>query len=162
KCVPPVVFGAPQDVRGAFVQGLFDTDGSVGGHNVRYTTASRRLAGEVHQLLLSLGIVSVLSRDVPGAQKVTVRPPTGLPVPRAPLTHSLLPAAISGVLSRNYFFDRIVAVERLTETAEMYDLEVEGHHSFVVNGFVCHNSQGSEYPAIVIPLHTQHFLMLQR
>jgi exodeoxyribonuclease V alpha subunit len=25
-----------------------------------------------------------------------------------------------------------------------------------------HRSQGSEYPAVVIPLHTQHFLMLQR
>lgn len=44
----------------------------------------------------------------------------------------------------------------------MYDLEVEHQHSFVVNGFVCHNSQGSEYPAVVIPVHTQHFVMLQR
>src|SRR5207248_5204499 len=25
-----------------------------------------------------------------------------------------------------------------------------------------HKSQGSEYPAVVIPLHTQHFIMLQR
>ena len=25
-----------------------------------------------------------------------------------------------------------------------------------------HKSQGSEYPAVVIPLHTQHFLMLER
>jgi exodeoxyribonuclease V alpha subunit len=25
-----------------------------------------------------------------------------------------------------------------------------------------HKSQGSEYPAVIIPLHTQHFLMLQR
>ena len=25
-----------------------------------------------------------------------------------------------------------------------------------------HKAQGSEYPAVVIPLHTQHFLMLQR
>src|SRR5262249_16649689 len=25
-----------------------------------------------------------------------------------------------------------------------------------------HRSQGSEYPAVIIPLHTQHFLMLQR
>ena len=30
--------------------------------------------------------------------------------------------------------------------------------------FACtiHKGQGSEYPAVVIPLHTQHFLMLQR
>ena len=25
-----------------------------------------------------------------------------------------------------------------------------------------HKSQGSEYPAVVIPVHTQHFLLLQR
>ena len=25
-----------------------------------------------------------------------------------------------------------------------------------------HKSQGSEYPAVVIPLHMQHFMMLQR
>jgi exodeoxyribonuclease V alpha subunit len=25
-----------------------------------------------------------------------------------------------------------------------------------------HKSQGSEYPAVVIPVHTQHFIMLQR
>ena len=25
-----------------------------------------------------------------------------------------------------------------------------------------HRSQGSEYPAVLIPLHTQHYLMLQR
>ena len=30
--------------------------------------------------------------------------------------------------------------------------------------FACsiHKSQGSEYPAVVIPLHTQHYVMLQR
>src|SRR5207244_5410219 len=25
-----------------------------------------------------------------------------------------------------------------------------------------HKSQGSEYPAVIIPLHTQHYLLLQR
>ncbi len=30
--------------------------------------------------------------------------------------------------------------------------------------FACtiHKAQGSEYPAVVVPLHTQHYLMLQR
>jgi exodeoxyribonuclease V alpha subunit len=27
---------------------------------------------------------------------------------------------------------------------------------------ISHNSQGSEYPAVVIPLHMQHFMMLSR
>ncbi len=32
-------------------------------------------------------------------------------------------------------------------------------HAFAVS---VHKSQGSEYPAVVIPMHTQHYLMLQR
>src|SRR4029079_7305722 len=32
------------------------------------------------------------------------------------------------------------------------------------HAFACsiHKAQGSEYPAVVIPLHTQHYVMLQR
>jgi intein/homing endonuclease len=73
-----------------------------------------------------------------------------------------LPERIAQTIACHYYYDEIVAVERLPVRADMYDLEVEGRHSFVVNGFVCHNSQGSEYPAVVIPLHTQHYVMLQR
>jgi exodeoxyribonuclease V alpha subunit len=43
-----------------------------------------------------------------------------------------------------------------------YDLEIENIHSFVCNGFVCHNSQGSEYPAVVLALHNSHWHMLRR
>jgi len=34
----------------------------------------------------------------------------------------------------------------------------------VVPAYACsiHKSQGSEYPCVVVPLHTQHFVMLQR
>jgi exodeoxyribonuclease V alpha subunit len=249
KAVPRVIFGAPAPVRGAFLRGLFDTDGSVGQINVRFTTASRRLATEAHLLLLSLGVVSVLSSQGPRHHKVTVsgtalasfvgrvgftvgykaerlaaltrrsRPGKtnrdyipfgqrlirefkfGLPqtrgvagqglyangeqtytfvsylnrgrhrtnythlrklARRAELTGTPLPESIQQVLKDHYFYDEVVAVERLGHCTDMYDLEVEDRHSFVVNGFVCHNSQGSEYPAVVIPLHTQHYVMLQR
>ena len=69
----------------------------------------------------------------------------------------------SGAESVPLLPDHIVAVRETGETATMYDIEVEGVHSFVAgSGFVCHNSQGSEYPACVIALHTQHYMMLQR
>jgi exodeoxyribonuclease V alpha subunit len=40
----------------------------------------------------------------------------------------------------------------------------EGALDELVLGYACsiHKSQGSEYPAVVIPLHTQHYVMLQR
>ena len=49
------------------------------------------------------------------------------------------------------FADRIVAYD----SADTLELS----HGFAVS---IHKSQGSEYPAVVIPLHTQHFMMLSR
>ncbi|MGE0127760.1 MAG: ATP-dependent RecD-like DNA helicase [Blastocatellales bacterium] len=49
------------------------------------------------------------------------------------------------------FADRIVAYD----SADALELA----HGFCVT---IHKSQGSEYPAVVIPLHTQHYLMLSR
>src|SRR5262249_5750298 len=81
---------------------------------------------------------------------------------RAAESGEVLPPTLLDTIACNYFYDQIVAIEGLSEWTTMYDLTVDGQHSFVVNGFVCHNSQGSEYPAVVIPLHTQHYKMLQR
>ncbi|HUJ44449.1 MAG TPA: ATP-dependent RecD-like DNA helicase [Opitutaceae bacterium] len=59
-----------------------------------------------------------------------------------------------------YFFDPVKQV-RATEAA-MFDLHVPATHAFVTNGLISHNSQGSEYPVVVIPLLKAHFVMLQR
>ncbi len=255
KIVPPCVFAASASVRGAFLRGLFDTDGSAGigsCRGVRFVSASAALAHDVQQLLLSLGIVSVRKQNQ-GASCVTV---SGTSLQRfadsvgfnvgykrerlnailrlaatvGKSNHDFVPFggaliceiaaafndawttqaqggfyarneyAAGGLLSRlkrgvnnisyrhlhdliealervgaqvppsatrtatnRYFYDPIASVERLNERSVMYDIEVEDVHSFVAGGgFVCHNSQGSEYPACVIALHTQHYMMLQR
>src|SRR5262249_48589645 len=72
KVVPHVLFGADERCRGAFLRGLFDTDGSVGKINIRFTTASPQLARDVQDLLLSLGIVSVRSSQGERHHKVAV------------------------------------------------------------------------------------------
>jgi exodeoxyribonuclease V alpha subunit len=251
KTVPHIIFGADARCRGAFLRGLFDTDGSVGRCNIRFTTASPQMARDVQDLLLSLGIVAVrfsqgerhhkvavsgtalpafaervgftvpqkkqrlverLARCGRGVGKTNIDSipfgtglvrevraliPSGKGIKgrglfahrnvgdrflvdalrgafrpnyshlrraeRALSKRGLpIPEGIQTTLRENYFYDPIVSVEQLPDETTMYDLEVEDHHSFVVNGFVCHNSQGSEYPAVVIPVHTQHFTMLQR
>jgi len=74
-----------------------------------------------------------------------------------------VPKDAAETVARHYYYDAVVEVGRTGETVPMYDIEVEGIHSFVAGpGFVCHNSQGSEYPACVIVVHTQHYMMLQR
>jgi exodeoxyribonuclease V alpha subunit len=56
--------------------------------------------------------------------------------------------------------DQMVAV-RFADRLVGYDFTdmLELSHGFAVS---IHKSQGSEYPAVVIPLHTQHYLMLSR
>ncbi len=66
-------------------------------------------------------------------------------------------------LRLHHYFDPLVSVEKTSEVAAMIDIEVEGIHSFVAgSGMICHNSQGSEYPACVIIVHNTHYMMLQR
>ncbi|MEA5554319.1 AAA family ATPase, partial [Anabaena cylindrica UHCC 0172] len=250
KKTPHVIFGATEQVRSAYLRGLFDTDGSVGKINTRFTSSSRQLVKDVHSLLLSIGIISVLNSQGERHHKIIVSGPSIIPffekvnfvierksrllsvlVERAikkgkanidiiPFGTKLinefkvnlintqgikgqglkanrsrqyyfvniiargemkctyahlqkivnfsshhgtyLPENIQKTIHTNYFFDEIVSVEYLVQETTMYDLEVDGHHSFTVNGFVCHNSQGSEYPVVILPFYMQHYMMLSR
>ena len=60
KSVPWSVLQAPRDIVVAFLQGLFDTDGSADKRygNLEFSTASATLSHQVQMLLLNLGIVS--------------------------------------------------------------------------------------------------------
>jgi replicative DNA helicase len=64
KHVPACVFGWDADCIAGFLRGLFHADGSFTARNttayVRLSTISERLARDVHELLLRLGILSVL------------------------------------------------------------------------------------------------------
>ena len=64
---------------------------------------------------------------------------------------------------------RVVAIERLDKKVHIqysdkqvaYDTADLGE-LVLAYATTIHKAQGSEYPAVVIPLHTQHYLMLQR
>jgi replicative DNA helicase Mcm len=217
KRVPDVVLRGPTSSRAAFLRGLFDTDGSASDarqRSCRLVTASRRLAEDVQQLLLSLGIVSYVSRQgewaycvgvsgtalrhfaeqvgftvgykrdrLQAALSRVVRPRT-TNIDRIPFSRVLVqdvaaglrahwgrskgvkgvpvPERMQSALATDYFYDEIVDVRVTGEMAEMYDLEVEGVHSFVSNGFICHNSQGNEFAAVVLVAMTTHALALNR
>lgn len=75
----------------------------------------------------------------------------------------VLPEIFYEVLSNNYFFDSIKEKVETDLSSPLIDFEVENQHSFVANGFVCHNSQGLEYPYVILPFVKQHGRnMLQR
>lgn len=57
KDVPDFILRSPKSVVRAFLQGLFDTDGTAGkNHDVTYCTTSDKLARQVQTLLLALGV----------------------------------------------------------------------------------------------------------
>jgi|GEM_PF-119102 len=57
KTIPPSILQAPKDSVVAFLQGLFDTDGSFERYVVSYSTVSKKLSDQVMAMLLNLGIV---------------------------------------------------------------------------------------------------------
>jgi hypothetical protein len=65
-------------------------------------------------------------------------------------------------MQTRHFSDRIVSIEYPADRVRMLDVEVDGDHSFVTGGFVSHNCQGSEFPAVVILLLMKHAPMLGR
>ncbi len=62
KQVPWVIMRAPQENVRAFLQGLFDTDGSAHKLGVEFCTISEKLARQVHLLLLQFGIIARIRR----------------------------------------------------------------------------------------------------
>src|SRR5690606_19641298 len=60
KTIPITIMTGTKEVVRSFLQGLFDTDGSITAGQFEYSTASRKLAKQVHLLLLNFGIVSKL------------------------------------------------------------------------------------------------------
>ncbi len=62
KQIPPSILAAPREIVIAFLQGLFDSNGTADNKygNVTFSSASETLARQVHLLLLNLGIVASL------------------------------------------------------------------------------------------------------
>lgn len=59
KSVPQVIMKSPKEVVVAFLQGLFDTDGTCDkNHKASYCSSSRVLAGQVQVLMLACGVRS--------------------------------------------------------------------------------------------------------
>ncbi len=62
KSIPASILRAPREIVGAFLQGLFDTDGTADKRygNVTFSTSSAQLARETQAVLLNFGVISSL------------------------------------------------------------------------------------------------------
>ena len=76
--VPPRLFNTPKKVLAAYIQGLFDCDGSVvlrekGSSYIEFDTTSEKLAGKLQLALLRFGIVSHLRKRERKGHTNTIR-----------------------------------------------------------------------------------------
>jgi Fe-S cluster assembly protein SufB len=168
KRVPEWVFGLPISQRLSFVAGLLDADGYVREHatskDAVFTSANPELLSGIKELLALSGIwsssvISVRSRHpfdrdrVMQAYRLCLSGNFDLLPSRTPrrrdrmgrriFRHTYRTAkgtAFHAHTSDMLGFARIEKIERVG-IEPVYDIEVEGHHNFVAEGFVVHNSE---------------------
>ncbi len=63
-------------------------------------------------------------------------------------------AMLREICDQRYVFDRVASTSRLRTC--VYDFLVPGDHSYIGNGFINHNCQGSEYPCVIAVIHKSH------
>jgi FeS assembly protein SufB len=168
KRIPDWAFGLPASQRLSLVAGLFDADGYVRDHptskDAMFTSANHDLLAVVKELLALSGIwsssvIPVTNRH-PFDRDRTMqafhlrlsgkfdRLPARSPrrterMNRRQYSHGYRTA--KGTVSQAHTsemlgFVRVEKIERVG-VEEVYDIEVEGHHNFVAEGFVVHNSE---------------------
>lgn len=172
KRIPGWVFALRRDLRLSFLAGLVDTDGSIDRRGVlTFGFANRALTEDVKDLLLSVGILtSNLYRTTIGVERLpqpgrrreyeawviaassafaVSEIPFADPGYRARVNANLTRWKSSGFdahkagLSSDLGFYRVLAID-VAEPEPIFDLEIEGSHSFIADGVVVHNTNYSE------------------
>jgi DNA replicative helicase MCM subunit Mcm2 (Cdc46/Mcm family) len=183
KRVPDLIFESPNPVAASFLKWLFEADGTcfAGGRGrtaVSLRSSSREMLRDVQNLLLRWGIHSRIIWSNTGTTHrkdgyVVRGGPTGVLMVRR--ANSILQYAkhigfastgkarrlrravekVGRIRRRRYDIssERIVSV-RPAPRATVYDIEVLGHHQFIANGIISHNTAKSQllrYVADVAP-----------
>ena len=168
KRVPDWVFGLPRDQRVAFLAGFIDADGTVRAHrsakNPVLTSANHDLLEDMRRLALmgGIGAGSVVEFRQPHVhdrdrEMVAYRLHLSGRFDQVPLRsprkaarlgqrqyahryHTAKGTSFTSHTSEMMGFVRISAI-RPAGVETTFDIEVAGHHNFVAEGFVVHNSE---------------------
>jgi hypothetical protein len=155
KKIPEKVWQSGWQAWGAYLQGLFDTDGHVGRSYLVLTTASEQMSRDVQNMLLGLGIFSKRRRHT-GLYKGENRPywqvsvhAAGLPdfINRVGFSVTRKKDKLEGLrpnrsITRTDGFDQIVSIESSSDQVAMRDVEIASPHIMSFGPFVGHNCQG--------------------
>jgi HK97 family phage portal protein len=172
KRVPSWVWGLSRELRLAFLAGLVDTDGHIDKRGaLTFAFCNRALTHDVRDLLVSVGIqaCNVATRDVPAASLPNpgrhesykawlFTASSARQVAEIPFADPLYRERVEANQSRHRSdgFDARKAglsddlgfyeVKEITQqpAEPIYDLTIEGSHSFVADGMVVHNTNMGE------------------
>jgi Fe-S cluster assembly scaffold protein SufB len=143
KRVPEWIYRLPRSQKLAFIAGYVAADGHVRANhkNVSITSANLALLEDVKSLAISCGV------DARKISTWTRREKKPLGKEEKEYTHHFLYFG-EGSLDAPVYFSRVTAIEP-EGVEDTWDIEIEGTHNFVANGFVVHNSKLTmKYPAI--------------
>jgi Fe-S cluster assembly protein SufB len=157
KRLPDWVHGLPRSQRLALLAGLLDSDGDVraqpSSKDAMYRSANPQLLSDVKELLAVSGIESSsVTRTMDEYQlrlsgdfdRLPARSPRHRDrIKRRQYGHSDRTAegtVLGAHTSEMLGFAKVERIERLG-VEPVYDIEVAGHHNFVAEGFVVHNSE---------------------
>lgn len=172
KRVPGWVFGLRRDLRVAFLAGLVDSDGYIDKRGaLSFTFCNEDLTHDVRALLVSVGIqcCNVRHQEFPAsclpqhgvresyasytftasATQLVSEIPFADPLYRKRVDNNLQRHRSDGFdgaktgLSDDLGFYEIKSIRELP-AEDVYDIEVEGGHSFIAEGVVVHNSNKKE------------------
>jgi Fe-S cluster assembly scaffold protein SufB len=145
KRVPAWVYRLPQSQRRAFLEGYIAADGHVrpGHRNLSVTSSHRALLEDIRDLAISCGLNPL---KISEWRRVEKKP---LGREEKEYRHYFLYFA-DWRISAPTAFVRISRIEPAGE-ADTWDIEIEGTHNFVANGFIVHNSRVTmKYPSVYL------------
>ena len=140
KFVPQFVIDLPVQLLKTFIDGYFDSDGSIVRSSWKFTTVSRKLAYSMSQCIMKVyqKPVSIYKMERPRKYKIEGR----IVNQRDTYQIAFRPEVrTKGFYENGFIWYPIKSVEQLNEVETVYDITVDGSHSFVVNNCIAHNCQ---------------------
>jgi Fe-S cluster assembly scaffold protein SufB len=145
KRVPGWINRLPRSQRLAFIEGYVAADGHLRANhkNMSITSVNRPLLEDVKALAISCGL------DPRKISTWTRREKKPLGIEEKEYTHHFLYFGEKH-LDQPLYFTRVASIEALG-IEDTWDIEVDGSHNFVANGFVVHNSKLTmKYPSVYL------------
>lgn len=162
KRVPDWIYLLPLNQKLAFIEGYLDTDGCVrekkvvGGRlygQLVFASANKELLEQMKLLMITCGLepkkitTYVKERKLyKGIRKEYISHYMSMNI------HNNLRVIREKKYKGRYFrFVRVRGIKKLFKKQKVYDIEVKGHHNFIANGIVVHNSKTTmKYPSCIL------------